>query len=444
MFASTGLFLAAALVVVGAEPTGVEWPQFRGPSGQGVVAEAKVPLQWSESQNVKWSTPIPGTAWSSPVVQGNEVWLTTAIEQKPTPEQIEKQFQASGLTRKDFERRQVSGNLSLRALCLDRRDGSVRHDYEMHFSEAPEAIHIGNSYASPTPVLEQGRLYGHFQQATVCLDTTTGKVLWTRQIPVEYSVGAGSSPIVYDDLLILICDGIDTQFVLALNKTTGETVWKTARPGFRTTDGQQQKAFATPLIIRHADRDQLIAPGAQWFIAYDPRTGEELWRVDHGSGFSNVPRPLYADGMVYLCTGFGTKELWAVRVDGQGDVTQTHVAWKERSQIPTNPSPILVGDLVFVVSDTGVASCLDARTGQSHWKERLGGNHSASPVAVGDRVYFFSQEGETKVIRAATQFEELAVNQLNGRIMASPAVLAEGMVLRTATHLYFLADRSGM
>jgi outer membrane protein assembly factor BamB len=369
------------------------------------------------------------------VVIGDEVWMTTAVEKPPTPEQIEAQFQASGLDRKQFERREVSGSISLRALCVDRQDGRLTRDIELHFAESPEAIHIGNSYASPTPVVEPGRLYCHFQQATVCLDTRTGKILWKRHIPVAYSVGAGSSPVVYDDLLILICDGIDTQFVTALNKDTGETVWKTARPPFRTEEVQQRKAYSTPLIIRHEGRDQLIAPGAQWFISYDPRTGEEIWRVDHGDGFSNVPRPLFGHGMVYLCTGFGTKQLWAIRVDGQGDVTDTHVVWKERSQIPTNPTPLLAGELVFVISDTGVGSCLDARTGKSYWKQRIGGNHSASPICVSDRVYFFSQEGETKVIRAAADYEELAENHVAGRIMASPAVLPDALLLRTDTRL---------
>jgi len=428
--------LTSVLTLLAIAANDAHWPQFRGPTGQGVVQQADVPLQWSETENVAWSTELPGRGWSSPVVLGNEIWLTTAVDAPPTPEQIERQFQASGLTRQEFERRNVSGSVSLRALCVDRRSGQLTHNIELHLAESPEAIHIGNSYASPTPVVEPGRLYCHFQQATVCLDTDNGQVAWKRHIPVEYSVGAGSSPVVYEDLLMLICDGIDTQFVTALDKHTGETVWKSARPPFRTTEVQQQKAYSTPLVIRHGGRDQLIAPGAQWFISYDPRTGEEIWRVDHGSGFSNVPRPLFGHGMVYLCTGFGSKQLWAVRVDGEGDVTDTHVAWTERSQIPTNPTPVLMGDLVFVISDTGVGSCLDALTGKSHWKERIGGNHSASPVGVEDRIYFFSQDGESKVVRASSDFQLLAANRVDGRIMASPAVLSDAMILRTDTKLY--------
>lgn len=413
-----------------------DWPQFRGPSGQGAVAKADVPLTWSESKNVSWSTGIPGKGWSSPVVLGEHVWLTTAVVKEPTPEQIKRQLELSGLDETKFKRRQVAGNVSLRAICLNRADGTVRRDVEILNVDSPAAIHIGNSYASPTPVIEPGRLYCHFDAITACLDTASGKILWERNIPVFYSVGAGSSPVVYDDLLVLVCDGVDQQFITALDKNTGRTVWKTTRPAFRTDDGQHRKAYSTPLLVRHGGRDQLVIPGAQWFISYDPKTGEELWRVDHGAGFSNVPRPVYADGVVYVCSGFGSKELWAIRVDGSGDVTDSHVVWRQKSQIPTNPSPVLAGDRVFVVSDSGIVSCFDIATGKNVWKKRIGGNHSASPVRIGNRLYFFSQDGKVTVLKASDDFVELAVNEIEGRLMASPAIVPDAMLLRSDTRLY--------
>lgn len=420
----------------GANSTRADWPQFRGPNGQGVAIDAKVPLTWSDTEHVKWATPIAGKGWSSPVVLGDQVWLTTGVETKPTPEQIGQRFRESGLTAEDFKRRQVAGSLSLRAVCLELASGRIRHDFEVIHTDRPAAIHTGNSYASATPVVEPGRLYCHFAQGTCCLDTETGQLRWKREFPVDYSVGCGSSPILQGDLLVVPCDGIDQQFVVALDKHTGKTVWQTPRPPIKAADGQQKKAYSTALLVEHGGREQLVIPGAQWVVSYDPATGRELWRVDHGVGFSNVPRPVFGHGMVYICTGFGSKELWAIRVDGEGDVTSTHVAWKQNSQIPTNPSPVLVDDLIFLVSDNGIAGCFDARTGEQHWKQRIGMNFSASPIAVDDRAYFFSHEGDIVTLAASREFKELARGRIEGQIMASPAVLKDRLILRSDSKVY--------
>lgn len=436
-------FIALLMTAVATSPAQADWPQFRGPTGQGVAAGIDLPLTWTEQDNVRWRTDVPGKGWSSPVVLGDRVWLTTAVNTPPTDEQIARQFKASGLDEEKFGRRQVAGNVSCRVMCLDLAGGDVLHDVEVFDVDSPRAVHIGNSYASPTPVIEPGRLYCHFDAGTACIDTDRGEVLWRRTIPVFYSVGAGSSPVVYKNLLVLICDGVDKQFVIALDKYTGETVWQTERPPYRTDDGQHRKAFSTPLLVHAAGRDQLIVPGAQWLVSYDGNTGKEIWRVDHGTGFSTVPRPVFGHGLVYMCTGFASKELWAVRVDGLGDVTDTHVAWVASSQIPTNPSPVLVGDLLLVISDTGIATCFDATTGRAHWKQRIGGNHSASPVGIGDRIYFFSQEGEVTVVRAAKEFVELAKTQVGGRLMASPAVAASTLILRTDTALIGIGRKHG-
>jgi len=414
-----------------------DWPEFRGPGGQGVVESAVVPVTWSESENVTWKTGISGKGWSSPVVLGRQVWLTTAVENEPTPEQIEEQFRKSGLDEKKFTRRQVAGNVSLRAICVDRETGKLLREIELFEIESPDAIHVANSYASPTPVIEKDRLYCHFgANGTACVDTSTDEVVWDRKVQVDFSVGAGSSPIIYKNLLVLVCDGIDEQFVTALDKTTGKTVWRTRRPPIRIEDGQRRKAYSTPLVVNHDGRDQLVIPGAQWVVSYEPQTGEEIWRVDHGSGFSNVPRPVYSNGMVYICTAFGKPQLWAIRVDGRGDVTDTHVVWKHVQQIPAKPSPVLVDDMLFVISDIGIATCLDAPTGKLRWRKRISGNHSASPTVVDDRVYFLSEEGEITTIRASADYEELAKGKIDGRIMASPAVLESVVLLRSDSNLY--------
>lgn len=414
-----------------------DWPQFRGPGGQGVAADAVIPLTWSETENVSWTAEIPGKGFSSPVVQGDRIWLTTAVEAEPTPEQKARTLNASRLEPKDFGRRQVAGNVSLQVLCLDRATGRVIYASKYADIESPEAIHVGNSYASPTPVIDGDRLYVHFGiNGTGCLDAKTGAVLWQRVVPVFYSVGGGSSPVVYQDLLVLVCDGIDTQFIIALDKHTGKTVWKTNRPPFRAEDGQRRKAYSTPLLVRHDGRDQLIIPGAQWVVSYEPLTGKEIWRVDHGEGFSTIPRPVFGHGMVFVCTGYGLPQLWAIRVDGHGDVTETHVAWKEKRQIPKNPSPLLVDDLLFVINDNGIASCLDALTGKTHWQQRVSGNHSASPVFANGHVFFFSHEGDITAVRASSESAELVTSHVDGQLKASPAVLRSSLLLRSDSKLY--------
>ncbi|MBC8291273.1 MAG: PQQ-binding-like beta-propeller repeat protein [Planctomycetes bacterium] len=437
LVASLILGLSLSQRVVTQRASADDWPQFRGPGGQGLAPASRLPVHWSKTENVRWAADVPGVGWSSPVVRGNRIWLTTAVETKPTPEQIEAQRKASRLEADLFKRRQVAGSVSVRVLSFDLETGKRLRNTEFVSVQSPEAIHVGNTYASPTPVIEGDRLYVHFGiNGTACLDAETHKVIWQRTIPVFYSVGVGSSPVIYGELLILVCDGIDTQFITALDKQTGKTAWKVSRPPFRTEEGQRQKAYSTPLVIRHDGRDQLVIPGAQWFVSYEPLTGEEIWRVDHGDGFSNVPRPVYSHGTVYLCTGYNVPELWAIRVDGHGDVTGTHVKWKAKRQIPKNPSPLLVDDLIFLVSDNGIASCFDAETGKARWQKRIGGNYSASPILAGDYVYFLSHEGTVTAIRASADEPEPVTSQFEGQLLASPAVLSSSAILRTGSKLY--------
>jgi outer membrane protein assembly factor BamB len=231
-------------------------------------------------------------------------------------------------------------------------------------------------------------------------------------------------------------DGCDKQYVTALDKHTGKTVWRTDRPPIDVDYLPYKKAFSTPLVVEVDGRPQMIIPGARRVIAYEPETGKPLWQCDYGNGFSNAPRPIVGHGMVYVCTGFAVPQLWAIRLGGRGNVSDTHVAWIERKQIPKRASPILVGDELYVVSDYGILSCLDARTGEMHWRERMPGNYSASPIHVEGRIYFFSHEGKTTVIQPGREFEILAENQLDGQIMATPAIAGQAMFLRTDTHLY--------
>lgn len=407
------IWLCLAGLAVGALPAAWAgeacWPQFRGPHGDG-HADADLPTTWSETQHVRWKTPLHGRAWSSPVIQDGQAWMGTATE--------------------DGRR--------LFALCVDVETGALLHDLLLFEVDQPQEIHSLNSYASSTPVIEPGRVYLHFGSAgTACLDTRSGAVLWQRNdLPCWHYRGPGSSPILWHDLLIVHLDGHDYQYVVALDKTSGEVVWKTDRAvDYGTDDGDVKKAFATPLIIEAAGRTQLISPTSKAVLAYDPATGGELWRVRIPE-FSATARPLFGHGLVFLNTGFGKAQLWAVEPTGLGDVTETHVVWKLTENVGSMPSPLLVEDLLYLVSDTGIASCVEALTGEVVWTERLGGNFSASPLYARGRLYFCDQEGRTTVLATGREFQELAVNALEHGCMASPAVAGDALLLRTTAALY--------
>jgi outer membrane protein assembly factor BamB len=380
-----------------------DWPQFRGPGGQGTSTETGQPLQWSEAKNVAWKVPVAGRGWSSPVVVGDRVWVTTAVDE---------------------------GDVSLRALAFDVETGRQVVNTEVFRKRRSLLPNMKNSWASPTPIIDGDRVYVHFGAEGTAALTTTGEVVWKVQFRYESQHGGGGSPTLYGDLLIFSCDGSDTAFVVALDKQTGKVRWKTPRRQ------PADQAYSTPLIIRVGDHDQLISVGAFRAAAYDPESGHEIWRVSYDDGFSNVPRPVFGHGLVYISTGFQEPSLLAVRVDGSGDVTRSHIAWKLARSAPHTPSPLLVGDLLYVVSDVGVASCLDARTGDLRWRQRLEGNYSASPVFADGRIYFQSEEGLTTVITPGLRFVQVAASEIDGATLASMAVSHGSFFLRTGTHLY--------
>ena len=411
-----------------------DWPQFRGPTGQGHAIAKDVPLRWSESENIAWKVPIVGRGWSSPVVLGDQVWLTTAIETEASPEEVQRAVERVGAP---VPNPYVAGQVTLKAVCIDRAGGRILHDVTLFEVDEPVVLNTVNSYASPTPAAQAGRVYCDFgAMGTACVDAATGKILWSRCLPVEHQVGPGSSPILCGDTLILTRDGCDQQYITALDKNTGETIWKTARPPHDTPVMVYRKAFTTPLVFENAGTDQMVAVGAQWIVSYDPATGKERWRVDTGPTFSNASCPVYGDDMVYACTAYGGTGMFAVRTDGRGDVTDTHVAWKLQRSTPRRTSPLLVGGRLYLVSEQGVASCVDARTGEVYWSERLDGAYSASPIYADGRVYFFGENGTTTVAQPGDSFRSLAENHFDGRIMATPAFVARSIVLRTDTQLY--------
>jgi len=385
-----------------------DWPQFRGPDGQGHSSERDVPIRWSETQNIAWKVPVPGRGWSSPVVVDGRVWLTTAI--------------ASGR------------ESSLRLMSFDASSGRTTLDVEVFRLRNSALLNQKNSHASPTPIVEGDRVYVHFGAEGTAAVSTTGEVIWKVRLQYESQHGNGGSPVLAGDLLILNCDGFDEAFVVALDKRTGKTRWRTFRPE------PWSQAYSTPLVIRVADRDLVISVGAFHAMAYDPQNGKEAWRVDYPEGFSNVPRPVYGAGLVFITTGFQQPSILAVRPDGKGNVTRSHVAWTLSRGAPLTPSPLLVGDDLYIVTDTGIASNVDARTGAVRWQHRLSGPVSASPVSVDGRIYFLDEEGKTTVVMPGPTFEAVAVNALDGATLASIAVASQSFFIRTATHLYRISE----
>ncbi len=418
-------------------PARANWNQYRGPNGDGNAGTVQLPIEFSDTKNVRWRTAIHDQGHSSPVIWGNQVWVTSGI----------------------------ADSSKLFAICVDLESGEILHDILVFDIPRPKLQYPRlNSPASPTPFVEEGRVYVHFGNfGTACLDINSGEKLWERtDLHCDHRVRAASSPIVDDGLLYLTFDGVDVQYFIALDKFTGETVWRQDRSvdndfskvlresgvrdpkeTMKEKPGDNRKSYGTPTIIDHAGRRQVVSPAAEATYGYDAKTGEELWYVLHpGMGFNVTCRPIYRNGLVYFTTGI-SKHLFAVDPSGRGNVTHTHVQWKERRGISHLPSFIVENDLIFMVSDqSGLANCLDARSGKQIWQERLraGREHWASPVVAGGKIYFSSKSGDVAVIAADRKFEILAKNRIEGTINASPAVAGDSLILRSGTHLYHIAE----
>jgi outer membrane protein assembly factor BamB len=400
--------LALSLLICVARARAQDWAEFRGPTGQGHSTEENTPVEWSESKNIIWKTAVPGLGWSSPVVAGGRVWLTTATGER---------------------------DVSLRALAFDAETGKELVNVEVFRLKNARDINPKNSWASPTPILDGDRVFVHFGADGTAALSSSGEVVWKTKFPYQSQHGAGGSPVVFGDLLIFSCDGSDTAFVIALDKHTGKTRWRTERRS------PADQAYTTPLVIRVAGRDQLVSVGAFRVASYDPSTGKEIWRASYGDGFSNVPRPVYGDGLIYIATGFQQPSLIAVRPDGAGDVTKTHIAWELKRAAPLTPSPLLIDHQLYVVNDGGILSCVDAKTGAVLWQQRLSGSYSASPLYAGGRIFLSSEQGITTVLVPGKEFRRVAANTLEGAMLSSIAVAQGAFFIRTDTHLYRVQSR---
>lgn len=405
------VFATLSLIAVNslASPA-ADWPEFRGPTGQGISTATNVPLHWNATSNIVWKTEIPGDGWSSPVLANGQIYLTTAVTD--------------------------STGISLRVLCLDAKAGRIAWNVEV-LQPAPgatQAIHKKNSLASPTPIVRDGRIYVHFgHMGTAALDRS-GKVLW-QQTTLQYPPmhGNGGSPALVGDTLVFSCDGETDPVIAALDAKTGQVRWKTPR----NTPAKNKFSFSTPLAIEVDGATQIVSPGSGFVAGYALADGREIWRVRYGEGYSVITRPVFAHGLLFVTSSYNRSALYAVKpTSAKSDVTDTHLAWKHDKGAPNTPSPIVVGDEVYFVSDSGIATCLDARTGKLHWSERLGGGFSASPVFAEGRIYFQNEEGVGTVLQAGNTFAVLAKNDLGERTLASPAVAEGAIFLRSKPHLW--------
>ncbi|WP_395716530.1 PQQ-binding-like beta-propeller repeat protein [Prosthecobacter sp.] len=405
--------LLAALSFVTFTASATDWPEFRGSNAQGHSEAKNLPLAWSPTSHIEWKVPVAGIGWSSPVVVGNRIFLTTAVSMSGKEE--------------------ATADRSLRVISLDATNGKSVWDVELFQAKSPRA-HRKNSHASPTPVFEDGKLYVHFGHlGTACLDAATGKTLWATQ---EYAYspvhGNGSSPVLFEDMLIFSADAEKDPKVIAIDKTTGKQRWAFARQ----SDAKKKFSFCTPLIIDINGQKQLISPGSGVVNALNPKTGEEIWRCYYGEGYSVVPRPVYAHGMVFVSSSYDKPVLLAIKVDGKGDVTGTHVAWTIDKAVPHNPSMAVIGDELYFVADNGILTCADAKTGQIHYSERCTGPISASLLVADGKLYLQDEKGLGVVVKPGKTFEILAQNDLGERSLASYAVVGSDLLIRTEGNLY--------
>jgi outer membrane protein assembly factor BamB len=398
------------------------WTHLRGSNLDGHSVSSQAPVTWSETSHILWKTEIRGVAWSSPVVYGDQVWTSSATQNG------EEMF----------------------AVCTDFNSGKILKELMLFKPDSVQHIHPTNSYATPTPCIEDGFVYVHFgTYGTACVDTRSFEIIWTRtDLNCDHMQGAASSPVIYKNLLILHIEGTDVQYLIALDKRSGKTVWKTERPQefYKDVEPVYRKAFCTPIVVEVNGKDQLISNGSQLCIAYEPETGKEIWQVFYGDD-STVSMPLSYGGLVFVNSGWmfpkgGTfyARLLAVDPTGTGDVTKTQVKWETGTDVPQISTPVIVDSLIYMVHERGDLTCLNARDGAVIWKTKLKDQFNASVLYASGNIYLFSVKGKSYVIKPGLSFQLVAENQLDGMIKATPAIVRNNIILRTDKFLYQIGN----
>lgn len=396
------------------------WTHFRGSNMDGHANVEKAPLQWSESENIVWKVPVKGLGWSSPVVYGKQIWLTSAEED----------------------------GTKFYVFCYDLDSGELLFENTVFTAEDPQRMHPTNSYATPTPCIEDGRVYVHYGTfGTACIDTKNFEEIWKREdLKCDHMQGPASSPILHKNMLIVHLEGTEDPYVVALDKNTGETIWKSVRPAefYDPLEPVYRKSYQTPIVIEAGGKELLISNSAYMCFAHDVNTGEVVWTITYGYD-STVSQPLYWNGLVFVNSGwifldntpYFTRQ-YAIDPTGSGDVTETHVKWMYEDEVPQIPTPVIVDGRMYMVHDRGMVTCLDAMTGKPVWKEKLKGNFNSSPIYAAGNIYFFNVKGDCTIIKPGDTFQKVAGNNLDGIVKAVPAFVDDKMIVRSDKHLYLI------
>lgn len=396
------------------------WPRFRGPTGQGISTETGLPTTWSADENIAWKTAIPGDGWSSPVVFGDQVFVTSTTDD----------------------------GKSCHVICVERKSGAIAWNTKV-FDQVPKHKREDNSYATPTPVTDGEHVYAVFSSGGIAALDMSGKVIWTNDDVEFFSQhGLGASPILHENLLIMPFDGSspgedsligfkkpwDGAVLLALDKNSGKEVWRGSR-------GLSRLAHVTPNVLQQDGKLQLVSAAGDVIQGHDPATGKLVWTV-HSQGEGVTPSIVLADGLIYSCSGFEAPTIRVVRSGGEGDVTATHIAWERKEGVPSLSSLLYVKPHIYSVTDRGVVSCVDAKSGGEVWQKRIGGKHAASPVYAEGNIYFLSElDGETIIIKAGDKFEEVSRNVLGETCKASIAASQGNLFIRSDKHLFCIGER---
>lgn len=414
------LFFLFVYSVAGCQTKTDNWTHFRGTNMDGHAAVEKAPLHWSETENILWKVPVKGLGWSSPVVFGDQVWLTSAEE----------------------------NGTAFYVICYDLESGKLLSEQTLFSSKEPQQIHSTNSYATPTPCIEEGRVYVHYGTfGTACIDTKNFNLVWKREdLKCDHMQGPASSPILFKDKLIVHLEGTEDPYVIALDKNSGETIWKSIRPKeiYDPLEPVYRKSFQTPIVINVNGRELLISNGSYMCFAHDVNTGEVVWTMTYGYD-STVSQPLFWNGLVFVNSGWIFEDnkpyfarQYAIDPTGTGDVTETYVKWMYEDDVPQIPSPVIVDGKMYMVHDRGMVTCLNAMTSEVIWKEKLKGNFNSSPIFAAGNIYFFSVKGDCTIIKPGDSFHKVAENSIGETVKAIPAFVSDKMILRTQKHLFLI------
>ena len=422
--AMAAFFCLAACSSISAQTTdAATWTQFRGSDGNSNVA-ANTPTTWTED-NYVWKVDLPGRGWSSPVYTNNEIWLTAATEVAATKAEI-----AEKLKNVEYAKIKTAAKaITMFALCVNLETGELVKSIELGTANDPQPNNPMNSYASPTCAIADGKVICHFgAYGTWCLDAKSKEVVWDRKFVIDHSVGPGSSPIIDGGNVILVCDGTDAQYVVAVSLETGSNVWKTDRPNITADSVEFKKAYSTPVVREIDGVRQAVVPGANWICGYNVENGEEIWRARYGFGFSVTPMPMFIDGSFIFSTGYGKSEFVSIK-PGKGDISDSF-QWRIRNA-PEMSSFVEDDGTIYATSKPGALQSVNAKTGKVIKRERLLANVSASILQAGDHLYIGSRDGIMKVVKSDPQWEEVSSFDFGSPVYATPVTVGDDLLVRT-------------